>query len=81
MPRPKAKKKRKPIRYKSLTITLTAGQKRSLERYAKSRRTTPTKLIKKAIRPLLENYSDLEVNVNSEKVNQLKLFDSLRENP
>ncbi len=74
MPRPKAKKKRKPIRYKSLTITLTARQKRSLERYAKSRRTTPTKLIKKAIRPLLENYFDMEVNVNSEKVNQLKLF-------
>ncbi|MBE0649045.1 MAG: hypothetical protein IH596_14835 [Bacteroidales bacterium] len=81
MPRPKAKKKRKPIRYKSLTITLTARQKRSLERFAKSRRTTPTKLIKKAIRPLLENYADLEVNVNSEKINQLQLFDSLRDNP
>jgi len=81
MPRPKAKKKRKPIRYKSLSITLTARQKRSLERFAKSRRTTPTKLIKKAIRPLLENYADLEVSVNNEKVNQLKLFDSLRENP
>jgi len=74
MPRPKAKKKRKPIRYKSLTITLTARQKRSLERFAKSRRTTPTKLIKKAIRPLLDNYADLEVTSNNEKVNQLKLF-------
>lgn len=74
MPRSKAKKKRKPIRYKSLTITLTARQKRSLERFAKSRRTTPTKLIKKAIRPLLDNYADLEVNMNNEKVDQLKLF-------
>lgn len=81
MPRPKAKKRRKPIRYKKLTITLTARQKRSLERFAKSRKTTPTKLIKKAIRPLLENYSDLEVKMNSEKINQLQLFDSLPENP
>jgi hypothetical protein len=81
MPRPKAKKRRKPIRYKSLTIKLTTRQKRSLERFAKSRRTTPTKLIKKAIRPLLENYSDMEVNMSNEKINQLQLFDSLRENP
>lgn len=75
MPRPKAKKKRKPVRYKSLTIKLTARQKRSLERFAKSRRTTPTKLIKKAIRPLLDNYANLEVNTGNEKVNQLKLFE------
>jgi len=74
MPRPKAKKQRKPIRYKTLTITLTARQKRSLERFARSRKTTPLKLIKKAIRPLLENYADLEVNHVNEKVNQLKLF-------
>ncbi|NQV02632.1 MAG: hypothetical protein HQ542_08310 [Bacteroidia bacterium] len=74
MPRPKAKKRRKPIRYKNLTIKLTTSQKRSLERFAKSRRTTPNKLIKKAIRPLLENYADLEVNMNKEKVDQLKLF-------
>lgn len=76
MPRPKAKKRRKPIRYKTLTITLTARQKRSLERFARSRKTTPLKLIKKAIRPLLENYADLEVNHVNEKVNQLKLFHS-----
>ncbi|MFH1296020.1 MAG: hypothetical protein ABIJ04_01955 [Bacteroidota bacterium] len=74
MPRIRAKKRRKPIRYKILTIKLTTRQKRSLERFAKSRRTTPNKLIKKAIRPLLENYSDIEVNVNNEKVNQLQLF-------
>jgi len=75
MPRPKAKKKRKPVRYKSVTIKLTTRQKRSLERFAKSRKTTPTKLIKKAIRPMLENYADLEVNHTNGKVNQLKLFE------
>ena len=68
-------RKRKPIRYKTIQITLSARQKRSLERFARSRRTTPTKIIKKAIRPLLENYADLEVNLSSEKVNQLELFE------
>jgi predicted transcriptional regulator len=75
MPVTKRKKKRKPVRYKTLTIKLTTRQKRSLERFAKSRKTTPVKLIKKAIRPLLENYANLEVSVNTEKVNQLQLFD------
>ncbi|MBC8314877.1 MAG: hypothetical protein ISR57_01790 [Bacteroidales bacterium] len=68
-------KKRKPIRFKSITIKLTPRQKRSLERFAQSRRTTPNKIIKKAIRPLLENYADLKVNMNNEKINQLKLFE------
>lgn len=76
MPRIKAKKKRKPVRYRSLTIKLTTRQKRSLERFAKSRRTTPTKLIKKAIRPLLENYAALEISLMNGKVNQLKLFEA-----
>ncbi|MBL7137527.1 MAG: hypothetical protein ISS17_01985 [Bacteroidales bacterium] len=76
MPRTRAKKRGKSIRYKSLTIKLTTRQKRSLERFAKSRRTTTNKLIKKAIRPLFENYADLEVNMNNEKVNQLQLFES-----
>lgn len=75
MPVTKRKKKRKPVRFKTLTIKLTTRQKRSLERFAKSRKTTPVKLIKKAIRPLLENYANLEVSVNTEKVNQLQLFD------
>ena len=69
-------KKKKKIRYKSVTIKLTTRQKRSLERFALSRRTTPNKIIKKAIRPLLENYADLEVTMSNEKINQLQLFES-----
>jgi ribosomal protein S17E len=42
--------------------------------FSKSRRTTPNKVIKRAIRPFLQNYADLEFNHNQEKVNQLKLF-------
>jgi len=69
------KKKRKPIRYKTIKIKVSSRQKRSLERFARSRRTTPNKIIKKAIRPLLENYADLEVDMKNEKVNQLQLFE------
>lgn len=70
----KTKKIRKAIRYKTIIFKLTVRQKRSLDRFARSRRTTPNKLIKKAIRPLLENYAELEVNHTNGKVNQLKLF-------
>jgi hypothetical protein len=75
MPRKKAKKTRKPLKFKTITIKVTARQKKSLINYSKSRRTTPNKLIKKAIRPLLQNYADLEVTSSSHvKVNQLELF-------
>ncbi len=71
----KVKKGRKKVKFKTITIKVTARQKKSLMNYSKSRHTTPNKLIKKAIRPLLENYSDLVVTVNKqEKLNQLELF-------
>ena len=68
------KKKRKPVRYKTITFTVTAKQKKSLVNFCRSRKTTPAKIIKKAIRPLLSDYSDLKVNHSNEKVNQLQLF-------
>jgi hypothetical protein len=75
MPKPKAKKKRKPIRYKTITFTVTAKQKKSLVNFCRSRKTTPAKVIKKSIRPLLQNYSNLEVSkLPAGKVNQLQLF-------
>lgn len=75
MPRKKAKKSRKPVKFKTITIKVTARQKKSLMNYSKSRRTTPNKLIKKAIRPLLQNYAGLEVgNISQAKVKQLELF-------
>lgn len=69
-----AKKKRKPVKYKTITVTVTARQKKSLVNFCKSRKTTPNKIIKKAIRPLLTDYVDLKVNHSNEKVNQLQLF-------
>jgi len=75
MPRKKTKKARKPIKFKTITIKVTARQKKSLMNYSKSRHTTPNKVIKKAIRPLLQNYAGIEVGNNSQaKVNQLELF-------
>ena len=75
MPRKKAKKARKPVKFKVITIKVTARQKKSLMNYSKSRRTTPIKLIKKAILPLLTNYADMEVShTRPAKVNQLELF-------
>ena len=68
------KKKRKPVKFKTIKIKVTSRQKRSLENYCKARRTTPNKVIKKSIRPLLENYADLVVIKNNQKINQLELF-------
>jgi hypothetical protein len=69
-----SKKKKKAVKYKVVSITVSARQKKSLMNFCKSRKSTPNKVIKKAIRPLLENYHDLEVNHVSSKVNQLQLF-------
>ena len=68
------KKVRKPVRYRTLKLKLTTRQKRSLENFCKSRGTTPTKIIKKSIRPLLDNYAGLSPCTPQVSANQLKLF-------
>ncbi len=75
MPRKKAKKARKPLKFKTITLKVTTKQKKSLVNYCKSRHTTPIKLIKKAIRPMLDNYAGLKTtNLPPVAVNQLELF-------
>ena len=75
MPKKKQKKSRKAVKYKTITLKVTARQKKSLDNFCKSRRTTVNKMIKKSIRPLLEKYADLQVSpVQREKVSQLELF-------
>jgi len=71
----KRKTKRKAVKYKTITFKVTAGQKKSLLNFCKSRRTTPNKVIKKVLQPLLTNYGSLEVNTNHDMVKQLQLFD------
>jgi hypothetical protein len=69
-----AKKRRKKVKYREISLKLSKKQQRSLDNYCKARRTTRTKLIKKMIRPFLSYYSkeipaDLHVTAN-----QLDLF-------
>lgn len=68
------KRKPKPTVFKSITFKLSVRQRKSLRNYCKARRTTPTKLIKKMIRPYTESYAE---NVPEEYYvteNQLDLF-------
>lgn len=71
----KSGKSRKKVRFSTITLKLTAKQKRSLVNYCKIHRTTPNKLIKKNIRPYLEKYADFNPEVRrKELINQLELF-------
>lgn len=71
----KSKKARKKVRFKTITLKLTAKQKRSLVNYCAMHRTTPNKLIKKGIRPYLEKYADYKPEARQrELINQLELF-------
>jgi len=58
MPVKKKKKKKKAVKYKSITFKLSSTQKKSLGNYCKARKTTPTKLMKKLLKPFLQNYSE-----------------------
>jgi hypothetical protein len=68
------KKARKPIKYKVIAFKVTSRQKKSLENFCKSRKSTPIKVIKKAIQPLLDNYAQSVPLNNFVSVNQLELF-------
>ena len=70
----KKKKKRKVVKFKTIKIKVTARQKKSLENFCKSRKTTPNKVIKKSIRPLLENYAGLVPVQGNEKIKPVQLF-------
>ena len=68
------KKRRKKVRYKELSLKLSKNQQRSLINYCTARRTTPTKLIKKMIRPFLSYYSKEVPEDIYVTANQLDLF-------
>jgi hypothetical protein len=68
------KKAHKPIRYKVITFKLTSRQKKSLDNFCRSRRSTPIKVIKNSIRPLIEKYADSPPPDSYVSVNQLELF-------
>ena len=68
------KKKRKKVRYREVSLKLSKNQQQSLINYCIARRTTPTKLIKKMIRPFLSNYSKEVPEDIYVTANQLDLF-------
>ena len=68
------KKTRKPIRYKSITFKVTSRQKKSFDNFCKSRKSTPIKVIKRFIQPLLDNYAHSTPLNSFVNVNQLELF-------
>lgn len=76
MPETKTRKKRrKKVRYREITLKISARQRRSLENYCKARRTTPNKLIKKMIGRFLNNYGKMAPEESFVTANQLDLFE------
>ena len=69
-----APKKRRRVKYKKISLMLTARQKKSLINYCAARKTTPTKLIKKMIRPYIEKYDAKVPDELYVTENQLDLF-------
>jgi hypothetical protein len=74
MPVKKKKKRKKTIKYKSVTFKISSTQKKSLENYCKARKTTPTKLLKKLLKPFLQNYSEKVPDEYHVSERQLDLF-------
>jgi hypothetical protein len=75
MPGIKRKRRRKKVRYHTIKLKLTTAQRRSLMNYCKARKTTPTRLIKKMIRPFIQNYSKEVPEELYVTENQLDLFE------
>ncbi|GEM_PF-240680 len=75
------KKKRKAIKYKTVTFKLSAKQMKSLKNYCRARKTTPTKLIKKSIRNYTEHFASEVPEKYQVMHNQLDLFKKDQEAP
>ena len=69
------KKKKKVIKYKTVTFKLSAKQMKSLKNYCRARKTTPTKLIKKSIRYYIDNFAERVPEKYHVSNNQLDLFE------
>ncbi len=72
---PKKRKKKKKVKFKTVAFKLSARQKRSLTNYCEARKTTPNKLIKKAIRRYIEFYASEVPAEYFVTENQLDLFE------
>ena len=68
-------RKRKKIKYYELRLKLSARQRRSLLNYCRARKTTPTTLIKKVMRPYISGFAAEVPEEYYATENQLDLFD------
>ncbi len=69
------RKRRKKVRYTTISIKLTKRQKKSLENYCRARKTTPVKLIKKSIKRYINGFDKQVPEEYYVTENQLGLFD------
>jgi hypothetical protein len=74
---PKRTKRRKKIKYKSISMKVSANQYSTLQRYCAKYKLTPNKVIKKALRVYMDRFGPVLDN-HSVKVseNQLTIFDA-----
>jgi hypothetical protein len=70
----KRKRRKKTVKYRDVSLKLSPNQKRSLLNYCEARRTTPTKLIKKMIRPFIQNFAREVPEEFCRAARQLELF-------
>jgi len=73
--KPVRKKKAKKVRYRKITFKITDSQKKLLDKVSLRLKTTPNRLMKKAIREYLIRYKDAIAADDVVTANQLKLFD------
>jgi len=67
--------RRRKIRFKRITFKITSNQKEIIQSYCKSKRTTPVKLFKKAVKFYMEKNQAMPKQDYHISKNQLKLFD------
>lgn len=75
MPAGKKKKKIKKIKYRKVSFKLTDKQKKVIERFCKLKRTTPTRMMKAAIKDYLIRHAASLPEDDYISENQLRLFD------
>jgi hypothetical protein len=73
----KSKKRRKKIRYKSISLKVSANQYKTLQRYCSKHKLTPNKVFKKALKVYLERFGPvLDGQTIRVGENQLTIFDA-----
>lgn len=76
MPVKTARRKRKKVRYKSLSLKLSTISYAKLQRYCQKHRLTPNKVMKKALKVYMERFGPVMDHQVPVSENQLTIFDA-----